>query len=284
MYRIHSFTFEITFHDPFIVPDNMGLFSVEAGHCDYHYDIYVTDHIEVTEERFFLDKRSIKIVKKGDLEKRYLFAGEDPEPYASYEEKDEYHSEIYVDQRYLNYMIYDTMFVSLLALERRMDGYHHYVLHSAFMMYHDHAVLFTAPSGTGKSTQASLWEQYRNARVINGDRSLLFKEKETYYAHGWPICGSSEICFNEGYPISCIVVLSQGKENTISELSYKEAFKKILSELTINFHNGDYVNRVMDFIDDLIQHVKVYHLTCNISEDAVKCLEDKMKEDGLWTL
>ena len=40
----------------------------------------------------------------------------------------------------------------------------------------------------------------------------------------------------------------------------------------------------MDFIDDLVKNVKIYHLACDISEDAVKCLEDKLKEDNLWML
>ncbi|WP_370839368.1 hypothetical protein [Intestinibacter bartlettii] len=34
----------------------------------------------------------------------------------------------------------------------------------------DKGILFSAPSGTGKSTQADLWEKYENAEIINGDR------------------------------------------------------------------------------------------------------------------
>ena len=172
-------------------------------------------------------------------------------------------------------------FASLLALERRMQSFNQYILHSSFIQYNDHAILFSAPSGTGKSTQADLWKQYRNALIINGDRTLLSKN-EYFIANGWPLCGSSEICFNEHYPLSCIVFLSQGKENNITELDYKDAYKKLISELTINYHNPLFINSAMDFIEDLLKNIKVYHLTCDISEDAVICLENKMKEDFVW--
>ena len=99
---------------------------------------------------------------------------------------------------------------------------------------------------------------------------------------GRPICGSSQICFNESYPLACIVVVVKGKTNEIIELDYKQRVKKLISELTINYHYPSFVNAAMDFIDDLARTIKIYQLTCDISEDAVKCLEKRMQEDGLW--
>lgn len=281
MYKISSFTFKINNHDHINMPDNMRKFYVDHQQYQYLYDIYVIDHIDIIEDSFVIEKNNIKISIKNGLEKRYLYIMGDISPYAVCEEIDEKHSVVHVHQAFVNAMNIDTMFVSLLSLERRMNVFHQYILHSSYMLYHDHAILFSAPSGTGKSTQAGLWEKYRGARTINGDRTLISKEDGVYYANGWPICGSSEICFNERYPLDCIVVLSQGKENKIEELSYKDSFKKILSELTINFHNVEFVNQAMDFIEDLISHVKIYHLTCDISEDAVKCLEKRL-EDDIW--
>lgn len=281
MFQIKDFKFNIINHDHIIMPENMNKFIVDEDKANYNYDIYVTDDIKVIEDNFIINKDTIKIVNKNNLEKRYLYIKGDIRPYAVCEETSNSHSIIYVHQFYVQLMFADTMFISLLSLERRMNDYHLYTLHSAYMIYNNKSILFSAPSGTGKSTQADLWVKYRGARVINGDKSLLSKEDDGYYANGWPICGSSEICFNERYPLSCIVVLSQGKENNIVELGYKDAFKKILSELTINYHNSSFVNNAMNFIDDLLLHVKVYHLTCNISEDAVKCLEEILKKDNI---
>ena len=37
----------------------------------------------------------------------------------------------------------------------------------------------------------------------------------------------------------------------------------------------------MDFIDDLARTIKIYQMTCDISEDAVRCLEERMRQDRL---
>ena len=281
MYRINHFKFHIVNHDNIKIPDNLKLFYENNDEYDYEYHIHCCDVIDVKEKDFSLNKPTIKVIMNGLLEKRYLYLYGASLPYASYEEVDEHKAVVYVIYDMIEFMDIDTIFASLLALERRMQSFNQYILHSSFIQYNDHAILFSAPSGTGKSTQADLWKQYRNALIINGDRTLLSKN-EYFIANGWPLCGSSEICFNEHYPLSCIVFLSQGKENNITELDYKDAYKKLISELTINYHNPLFINSAMDFIEDLLKNIKVYHLTCDISEDAVICLENKMKEDFVW--
>ena len=55
-----------------------------------------------------------------------------------------------------------------------LAGYGQLVLHSSYVLTQSGAaVLFSGPSGIGKSTQAALWQQYAGADVINGDRTLL---------------------------------------------------------------------------------------------------------------
>lgn len=58
------------------------------------------------------------------------------------------------------------------------------VLHASYIEHEGDAVLFCAPSGTGKSTQAELWKKYRSARIINGDRCLIRKGEAGFTAGG----------------------------------------------------------------------------------------------------
>lgn len=127
---------------------------------------------------------------------------------------------------------------------------------------------------TGKSTQAGLWEKYRGTWTVNGDRSLLIREEDGWYANGWPVCGSSEICNNKSYPVRAIVMLSQAKENRISRLKGLEALRKVMEQITINAWNSEFQIQAMDELEILLKEVPVYHLECDISEDAVRCLED----------
>lgn len=90
---------------------------------------------------------------------------------------------------------------------------------------------------------------------------------------GWPICGSSEICHNEDYPISRVVFLGQAKENQGRRLSYVEGIKHLISQTTANNWNADFVQKVWQIIEEMAADVPVYEYACNMEEAAVKELE-----------
>lgn len=167
----------------------------------------------------------------------------------------------------------DTIFWAPFCLERLMIGRGGIVLHSAYMARNEEAVLFSAPSGTGKSTQAALWETYRHTRTINGDRTLLMKKNDIWRAYGWPICGSSEICINESFPIRAIVMLCQAKTNQIRKLHGFEAVRNVFAQLMVNGWSRTFQEKAVDLLDDLLQEIPVFLLSCDISKQAVECLE-----------
>ena len=161
------------------------------------------------------------------------------------------------------------------------------ILHCAYIKYHGKSILFSAPSETGKSTQAGLWERYRGSETVNGDRALLRKIDGHWTACGWPVCGTSEICHLEDIPIHAVVMLRQGKENHVERLSPVQGFAQLYSQITVNQWNRDFVQRTAELIEDLVVHVPVWQLTCNISENAVQCLETALFPadiSGRWDL
>lgn len=280
MYKIGDFQFEITGIDDSFMPENFKKFK-DDNDPQYHYHINFVDNIVITHDQFIVNKPTIKIHIDQQLETRYIYLPGDMQPFAKAEEIDDSHTNISICQNYLQYLTFDTVFSSMFSLERRMYQYNHYILHSSYIVYHNKAILFTAPSGTGKSTQADLWKQYRNIEIINGDRTLITQGQHYYYANGWPVCGSSEICHNRRYPILAIVMLDQGLTNIVDQLSYFETTKRLVKEITVNFYNQDYVNHYFEFIDQLINQVPIIHLTCTISEDAVNCLDNYLKANIL---
>ena len=148
------------------------------------------------------------------------------------------------------------------------------VLHCAYIEYNGEAILFSAPSETGKTTQGNLWEKYRGARTVNGDRGLLQKINGKWFVRGWPVCGSSEVCHNEQMPIRCIVMLSQAPVDSVERLHPAKAFAQIYSQITVNRWNRGANLRTMELIEELISDVPVYHLACTMNETAVKTLEE----------
>ena len=91
------------------------------------------------------------------------------------------------------------------------------VFHAAYTGTPQGAILFSAPSQTGKSTQAALWAQHRGAEVLNGDKAAVRLDGAPM-VHGVPFSGTSGICENVSLPLRGVVVLSQAKENSVRRL------------------------------------------------------------------
>ena len=103
--------------------------------------------------------------------------------------------------------------LNMLGLESLFLKQEVLILHASFIRWHDQGILFSAPSGTGKSTQASLWETHMGAEILNGDRAGIRYADGSWMAYGLPYAGSSRIFRNSSAPIRAIVVLRQSPEN-----------------------------------------------------------------------
>ena len=199
-----------------------------------------------------------------------------PDPYACYRELSEERAQTVLLAEEIRELHIDPLFSSLLALERRLIRKDEMVLHCAYVEYKGEAILFSAPSETGKTTQADLWAKHRGSRTVNGDRALLGKTGGRWTAQGWPVCGTSEVCHNESIPIRAVVMLSQAKENRAERMTPGQAFPLLYSQITVNKWNMEDHVHTLDLIDSFLKEVPVYHLGCTISEEAVECLAGVM--------
>ena len=152
------------------------------------------------------------------------------------------------------------------------------ILHSSLIKFNNKAIIFTAPSQTGKSTQASIWEKYYGAEIINGDRSILRYLNNKWIAAGSPYAGSSGIYKNECAEIRAIVVLRQAKQNEIHRMSMKESYMCLLSEITISPIDKKTVEVQSEWILKLIEDVPIYKLSCLPNKSAADILYKELKE------
>lgn len=165
----------------------------------------------------------------------------------------------------------------VVCLEHLLNLHHGFILHSSFIRWKGNGILFTAPSGTGKSTQASMWEKYERADILNGDRSALRLVKGIWKAFGLPFAGSSDIYRNESCPVCAIVVLRQAKKNKLKRLSEGEAFRQLYRQLTVHPWDSEFVTRIMDDLESLIHHIPVYQLSCLPNQEAVELLKQEIE-------
>ena len=154
------------------------------------------------------------------------------------------------------------------------------VLHSAAMAYGGRAVLFSAPSETGKSTHTKLWKQFYQDDVVlfNDDTPVIRLKDDQIFACGTPWSGKTEINENNEYPLAGIVFLKQASTNTIRRLSSAEAVANMLSQTRKPIFEG-LMDQHMDILLEILQKVPVYELGCTISREAVDLVKDTLFQE-----
>lgn len=275
IFTIGDFCFRLNCPESVTVPENFLKF--RGGTAPrYSYTITLADAFPAPEGPVIARRPDLLVVRSSGGECRYIGVKGDPAPYACYMETASDAAAILLAPSRIEEMNIDPVFSSLLALERRQMGLDALILHCAYVEYQGAAILFSAPSETGKTTQANLWAKYRGAETVNGDRGLLQKLDGRWHARGWPVCGSSGVCENRDVPIRAIVMLSQAPADRAERLTPMKAFSQIYSQITVNRWNKAATLRAMELLENLIAEVPVYHLACTMNESAVEALEGAM--------
>lgn len=168
-----------------------------------------------------------------------------------------------------------------------MQAVHHiteaggFLLHASWIRYGEQSILFTGPSGIGKSTQAALWAAHRGAELINGDRAVIFPTEHGVEVRGVPYCGSSGVNKNRTIALGAVVYLSQAEENSITRLSGGQAFRWLWEGCSVDLWNQEAVATVTQTVADAVSVVPVYYLACTPDERAVQILEQALIKEGV---
>lgn len=142
------------------------------------------------------------------------------------------------------------------------------VFHGAAIEYDKNAYLFTAPSGTGKTTHINLWKKNLNDRVdiINGDKPII-SVKNDIKVYGTPWAGKEGLHRNASAPLKAICILKQAKANKITKLQSSQAINHIMRQVYMP-HNTTSLSKTLTLIGKMIDTTPVYILECNISDEA----------------
>lgn len=171
------------------------------------------------------------------------------------------------------YMYTGEAFASRLAY---LDGL---VMHGSAISYEGKGIVFSAPSGTGKSTHAGLWKQRYGERVlhINDDKPAIRFENGQPIIYGTPWSGKTDTNNNIFAPLKAIVFLKQAPENRIKPLSVEESLMHIYRETVRPFYDEALGVKVLETVERLIQSVPVFLLECTISQQAVELVKDAVQ-------
>lgn len=139
-------------------------------------------------------------------------------------------------------------------------------LHSSAVMLEGKAYLFSAPSGTGKSTHTEKWCRLFGAQLLNDDKPVLRRQQEGWIAYGTPWSGKHDLSAPVGVPLGGIAFLQRGQENAIRRMEPGEAVIHLISQ-SPRYLNQEKMEQQLALLDQLLGEIPVWLLTCR-NEDA----------------
>ena len=149
-----------------------------------------------------------------------------------------------------------------------------YALHSASNYYQEKAWLYSASSGTGKTTHVKLWEKLYAVPVLNGDLNLLGMEKDEVFVYGIPWCGTSGVYTTKKYPLGGIILLKRGTENRVCKLPQDERQLYTAQRMISPAWTEKQVDDSLLFAEKLSEHIPIRRLYCTQESSAAAVMKE----------
>ena len=172
--------------------------------------------------------------------------------------------------------------LEITALQRKLTEalFDHGILlfHGSVVAVDGQAYLFTAKSGTGKSTHTRLWREVFGSRAImvNDDKPFLRVTHDGVIACGSPWMGKHGLGQNISLPLKTICILRRGQENRITPITPQQALPMLFQQ-SQRPAKGENLPQYMDLIDRLAGQVGLYQMACNMDPDAARVAYEAMR-------
>ncbi len=154
-----------------------------------------------------------------------------------------------------------------------LTKYNSLIFHASAIKYNDGAYLFTAKSGTGKSTHTSLLKQLLGDKIefINDDKpTVKFEKNGDIIVYGNPWCGKHLRGRNISAKLKGIIKLERGDENSITPISEVEMLP-VLFEQSYKPKNLNDNAVLLDYFFKMLKGAKLYKLVCNKDISSAEC-------------
>lgn len=175
--------------------------------------------------------------------------------------------------------------LEVTAVYRKIADYISYnnsmVFHGALISYRGEGYLFTAKSGTGKTTHINNWlKEFPGCVIVNGDKPILRIDGEKVVGYGTPWQGKEGYGHNTSVAIKAIVILERSKQNEICEIEYSQAWQQLLSQsYRPKDQNG--IQRALKSVMQMNGKVHFFKLGCNMSQSSARVAFNGINQTSL---
>lgn len=168
---------------------------------------------------------------------------------------------------------FEPSYLETLAIYRKiaekMLDYGAFLFHGSAISVDGEGYLFTAKSGTGKSTHTLFWRWIFGERfaVVNDDKPLLLVTKDQVMLCGTPWDGKHRQSTNIMVPLKALVVLERGEENEINPIDIPTALPLLLQQ-SYRPAGAMALTKTLNLLDQAMKKVGLYRLKCNTKPES----------------
>ena len=177
---------------------------------------------------------------------------------------------------------YEEPYLETLAVYRKiaekMPEYNTVLFHGSCIAVDGAAYLFTAKSGTGKSTHARLWREYLGERafMVNDDKPLIRVQDGQALVFGTPWDGKHHLSRNTAVPLKALCILQRAARNTIAPVSAAESLPMLLQQVYRPADAAALI-KTLALVESLAASVSLWRLGCNMDIEAAQIAYNAMK-------
>ena len=158
-----------------------------------------------------------------------------------------------------------------MCFGRKLLAFGGMVLHACAVVYQGKAYLFTAPSGTGKSTHADLWcRAFAGSYILNDDKPAIRLVDGEAYAYGTPWAGKHRINQNQRVPLGGICLLHRAPTDKIVRATAADATIALYGQTGHTNLCEQEMEWLLNLVESLVQSVPIYHLYCTPTPHAAE--------------
>ena len=165
--------------------------------------------------------------------------------------------------------------MEITAIQRKIAeklfAYDVLLFHGSAVAVDGTAYLFTAKSGTGKSTHTRLWRALFGERavMVNDDKPFLRIAADGVLVCGSPWNGKHRLGRNICVPLKAICILERGTENHITKIPAGEALPMLLQQSSRPL-DGKLLPQDLEILDKRSRHSPFFRLRCNMHPEAAR--------------
>lgn len=160
----------------------------------------------------------------------------------------------------------------------RMLDFDTLLFHGSAVAVDNRCYLFTARSGTGKSTHTRLWKKLLGDRavIVNDDKPLISVLKNDIIVHGTPWNGKHRLGNDISVPLKAVCVLQRAEENRIKKVAPEEVYDTLIQQV-YRPYDSKRLAKTLSLTDALAERTELYRLGCNMDISAAQLSYSAMK-------